>query len=292
MLSYILLSPMSCMNKNKTNEQEIAEHYQHGNLLTAIEYALKKQGKNKAELSLEDLSPLDEFHIGGRTASENFLGQLHFKPPQNILDIGCGLGGAARLVANTYQSFVTGIDLTPEYIETGNILSDWLDLSHKVKLKQASALDLPFEKAQFDGAYMIHVGMNIENKRQLFSEVFRVLKPQSLFGIYDVIQQSTGNLIYPVPWAENSHQSYVSNIDEYKENLLSAGFEIIALNNQRNFALDFFKQVRKKNKVNASISRLGVHILMKTSAHQKLINLRSNIEDNIVAPIEIIAHKC
>jgi len=280
------------MHRKQIDEDEIAEHYQHGHLLISIKDALQKQGKNISELSIEDLAPVDEFHIGGRKASKHFLAQLHLKPQQSILDVGCGLGGAARFVANTYQSLVTGIDLTPEYIETGNELSNWLGLSNKVKLKQASALNLPFEEAHFNGAYMMHVGMNVEDKKQLFSEIYRVLKPNSLFGIYDVMQQNTGDIIYPVPWATLNNNSYLTSIDEYKMHLLSAGFKVITINNRRDFAIDYFLQISAANKVNGSLPALGLHTLMQASTNEKLINLRQNIENNMVAPIEIIAFKC
>jgi SAM-dependent methyltransferase len=38
----------------------------------------------------------------------------------HVLDIGCGLGGTARFIASRYGSRVVGIDLTTEYVETGN----------------------------------------------------------------------------------------------------------------------------------------------------------------------------
>ncbi len=46
-----------------------------------------------------------------------------------------------------------------------------------VSYRQGSALDLPFETAAFDGAYMLHVGMNVADKARLFGKVRRLLKP-------------------------------------------------------------------------------------------------------------------
>ncbi len=189
-------------------DKELIEHYTHGDLLKAIEQSLEKAGKPISSLSVADLAPVDEFHIGGRKATENLLQQLAFNDTDHILDIGCGLGGAARYTAHSLRSRVTGIDLTTEYIETGNRLSEWVGLRQKVTLTQGSALDMPFSNDVFDGGYMLHVGMNIENKAGLFGEVFRVLRPGRLFGIYDIMQVNPGRLSYPVPWAsfpENSH---------------------------------------------------------------------------------------
>ncbi len=102
-----------------TYEKTVSEHYSHGNLLKSIEAALPKLGKTINNVTLEDLAPVDEFHIGGRAATDNLLQQLNFTRSKHVLDIGCGLGGAARYVADKYENRVTGIDLTAELI-TGN----------------------------------------------------------------------------------------------------------------------------------------------------------------------------
>jgi NADPH:quinone reductase-like Zn-dependent oxidoreductase len=71
----------------------------------------------------------------------------------------------------------------------------------------------------FDGAYMLRVGMNIVDKDKLALEVARVLRPGSLFGIYDVMQTGPGELAYPVPWATTPDLSAVAKPERYKEAL-------------------------------------------------------------------------
>jgi cyclopropane fatty-acyl-phospholipid synthase-like methyltransferase len=90
--------------------------------VAAIRTGLKSLGKTPDSTTVDDLAAVDEFHIGGRQASEDLLGQLDRSPHHHVLDVGCGLGGAARLVASRYRSRVTGIDLTDEHVETGNAL--------------------------------------------------------------------------------------------------------------------------------------------------------------------------
>ena len=98
---------------------DVPEHYTHGDLLEAIRAGLASLGKAPGNLTADDLASVDEFHIGGRQASMDFLDQLGFAPDMHILDVGCGLGGAARFAAFRYGSRITGIDLTPEYVATG-----------------------------------------------------------------------------------------------------------------------------------------------------------------------------
>ena len=76
-----------------------------------------------------------------------------------------------------------------------------MGLEGAVSYQQGSALALPFAAEIFDGSYMMHVGMNIEEKATLFAKVRRVLKPAGVFGIYDVMREGDGDLSFPVPWA-------------------------------------------------------------------------------------------
>jgi len=272
-------------------DNSVSDHYLHGDLLNAIEAALPALGKTKDNLTIEDLAPVDEFHIGGRLATDNLLRQLNFSAQGHILDVGCGLGGAARYVATNYNTKVSGIDLTQEYIATGKALCNWLSLGDVVTLEQGSALAMPFQAETFDGGYMLHVGMNIDDKVALFSQIFRVLKPGASLGVYDIMRQTDGELTYPVPWASSRETSKLATPEQYIQALNNAGFEVSSQLSRREFALDFFKQLREKNEANGGPPPLGLHTLMQQSAAQKIKNMIDNIANELIAPIEIIAKK-
>jgi len=272
-------------------DNAVSKHYLHGDLLKAIQTAITKLGKTVDSVTIEDLAPVDEFHIGGRLATQHFLDQLNFSERDHILDVGCGLGGASRFVANKYKNYVTGIDLTQEYIETGKALCSWVKLDKYITLQQGSALSTPFQDETFDGSYMMHVGMNIEDKAQLFTEIYRVLRPGSFFGVYDVMRLKDGELIYPVPWATDRSTSKLATPDEYRQALADAGFEITKENNRRDFALDFFKQLRAKTEASGGPPPLGLHTLMQESTTEKIKNMINNISEGYIAPAEVIARK-
>jgi SAM-dependent methyltransferase len=145
-------------------EQSVAQHYTHGRLEQAILDAAAAAGKDIDRLQVDDLAAADEFHIGGRKATAELAQQLGLRPDMRLLDIGSGLGGAARYFAHRHGCTVNGIDLTEEYVVTANALARRVGLSDQVVCRQGSALDMPFPAASFDGAYMLHVGMNIADK--------------------------------------------------------------------------------------------------------------------------------
>ena len=269
----------------------VSDSYLHGDLLNAIEASLGKLGKTTDSVSVEDLGPVDEFHIGGRLTTKSFLDQLNISKQDHVLDVGCGLGGATRFVAKEYGSRVSGIDLSEEYIETGKSLSNWVNLGKQISIHQGSALSMTYKDKTFDSGYMLHVGMNIEDKAKLFSEIFRVLKEGANFGVYDIMRQNGGELAFPVPWASDNRTNKLATPDQYKQAMREAGFEVSTETDRSKFALEFFKQMRAKTEANGGPPPLGLHTLMKESTPVKLKNMVDNIAAGYIAPVEIIAQK-
>ena len=123
--------------------------------------------------------------------------------------MGAGLGGPARLCAATHGCTVRGIDLTPEYIAAGNAISSWPAIAAatggRVTLAVADALDMSAEVADgsVDAAYMLHVGMNIADKRGLAAEIFRALRSGGRFGVFDMMAGAGEGaaLAFPLPFA-------------------------------------------------------------------------------------------
>ena len=275
----------------KSTESSVAGHYTHGGLEAAIGAALAAAGKDLGSLTPGDLAPVDEFHIGGREATEHFAQMLKITPGMHLLDIGSGIGGAARHLAATYGARVTGIDLTDECVTVATALADWVGLSEQVSFRQASALDLPFEAGSFDGATMLHVGMNIADKARLFAEAARVLKPGGRIGVYDVMRTGEGALAFPVPWAADEATSFLARASDYKAALTAAGFEIAAEENRRNFAIAFFETLRARRQSQDGPPPLGLHILMGAEAQAKIANMVRNLMDGLIAPVVIVARK-
>ncbi len=272
-------------------QQDISTHYTHGELIAAIRAGIEALGKTTNSITLNDLAALDEFHIGGRQASRHFLDQLGLASDKHVLDVGCGLGGAARFAASHYRCRVDGIDLTPEYVETGRTICQWVGLDDRISLHQGSALSLPFAGSAFDCAYMLHVGMNIDNKVKLCSEIARVLRPGAVFGIYDVMKTGEGELTFPVPWATTAQSSAVAEPAQYRSALEASGFALTAELNRRDFALAFFDELQAKTMAAGGPPPLGLHILMGRNAADKIRNMIANISTGLIAPVEMIARK-
>lgn len=269
----------------------VSTHYATDGLLERIDAGIRALGKDIDAASVQDLGPVDEFHVGGRPATTQLCDELGLTPQSSVLDIGSGIGGTARFISSTFGCAVTGIDITPEYVEVADVLTSRLGLEEQVTFRTASALDLPFDDATFDRAIQLHVGMNIADKAALFAEIYRVLQPGGWFGLYDVMALSPAAVTYPVPWASNAKMSHVASPDLYRQALADAGFVVSSETDQSQLANEFFAQARKKAAASPETAPLGVHLLMGADAPTKLGNLVAAVEGGIIAPIQMICHK-
>jgi ubiquinone/menaquinone biosynthesis C-methylase UbiE len=270
-----------------TVEQTVAQHYTHGSLEAALIDGLRRSGKNAERIDPDDLAPADEFHIGGRQATVEFADQLGLRPGMALLDIGSGFGGPARYFAHHRQCRVTGIDLTDEYVRVAAALSERAGLGGGLRFVQGSALALPFPPASFDGAYMLHVGMNIADKATLFGQVKRTLRPGGVFGVYDVMRIGSGDLAFPVPWARTAENSFVAEADDYRRLLREAGFAVEKERERRAFAIEFFRKMQARV-AESGLPPLGLHIAMGADFREKVRILVANLENGLVAPVEMI----
>lgn len=206
----------------------VEAHYRgSGDLAARIRDQLVAAGKDLARLTTRDLATVDEIHIRGRQATLDLAARMELTPESQVLDIGSGLGGPARTLAETYGCQVTGIDLTRSFCDAATELSRWVGLSDKVRFVHGDATDLPFAPASVDAAMTIHAAMNIPNKDALYAGARRVLKPGRVFAVYDVLQGEGGPVVFPVPWARDAALSYLATPEELRRLLRAAGFTVV-----------------------------------------------------------------
>lgn len=269
------------------DEAAVARHYGDAGLLARIDGGLEAQGVDPDNPTIDDLAAIDEFHIGGRAATEYALAMLAPKAGQHLLDVGCGIGGTARLIAARFGCSVHGIDLTPEYIDVARTLTERVGLGARVGFDVANALAMGFDDGAFDGAVTMHVAMNIANREGLYREIARVMKPGAALCLYDLMKKGEEALVYPVPWAETAATSHLTTPDQTAALLDGAGLDVTQVDDRSDAAIAFFHQLA----ADAGPPPLGVHLLMGDTWRQKFANVTGNIEGGRVSPVVIIARR-
>ena len=217
-----------------------------GQLVEAISSALDAAGVDRTALRPADLAAVDEFHIRGRRATMEIIEALAVTADSRVLDLGSGLGGPARTLAEVAGCTVTGVDLTPEFCQAAAALSEWTGLSGRTSFQvgDATATGLPDESV--DAVMTVHVAMNIPDKPALYAEAFRVLRPGGRFVAYDVLQGEGGEVHYPLPWAADSSTSFPAALEDMRRLLPSAGFDVISEIDSSDESLSWFQHMRAK----------------------------------------------
>ena len=253
---------------------KVRAHYNPTDLTGRIKSALAKITSGEQTWTVPQLAPLDQFHVRGILATAELAGFAGVGPSTRVLDLGCGIGGPARYLAATFGCNVTGVDLSPAFIDAANYLTARCGLSDRARFEVGDALDLPFEDAAFDTIFLQHVAMNIENRPVLYAEVRRILAPSGRFVNYDLVLRD-GDVIYPTPWARDPSTSFLLSEGATRTALEQAGFKVRLWRDDTETALDWFKAVQA-----GPPSGLNLAVVMGPDFLPATGNLVRNIREN------------
>ena len=203
----------------------VEAHYSASGIEARILAALRAVGLDPEQpLTPEQLGPLDHFHTGGFKASRELQELAQIRAEDRVLDIGAGLAGAARMLAHSPGCRVDCIELTTDYCAGAELLNQLTGLDDRIDVYQGSALDLPFPDDSFDAAWMQNVGMNIADKRTLYFEICRVLKPGGRFAFQEMAAGEEPAIYFPLPWATDPADNFLVSVEEMQTLLGECGF--------------------------------------------------------------------
>lgn len=107
-----------------------------------------------------------------------FFGLLNLKATDHVLDVGCGSGGPALFLAHEIGCQVTGIDVNEAGIGAGTRLAVEAGAQEQVRFQVADVRDsLPFADDTFDAIVCMDAICHMPDRRRLFAEWHRLLKP-------------------------------------------------------------------------------------------------------------------
>jgi ubiquinone/menaquinone biosynthesis C-methylase UbiE len=268
----------------------IEQHYTRQDLGNVILAALENAGKDVNNLKAEDLAPIDEFHVRGRKATIELARDAGLGLDMHVLDVGSGVGGPSRYIAQEFGCRVTGIDLTEEYCLAAQMLALRIGLSNLVTYRQGDACALPFPDAAFDVVWTQHTAINIPDKTTLYREMFRVLKNGGTLAIYDILAGPASPIHFPVPWARLPEDSHLVTADELRPLLEKSGFTIASWKDTTDVALAWFTNVSKKIQ-QSGLTPLGIHVLLGDDFKLMARNQRKNLEEDRIVLAQIVARK-
>jgi len=268
----------------------IAQHYEKSSLVERLKTALAELGLGDKKLSSQDLAQLDHFHSRGLDATIDLADALNIKSSDRVLDIGSGLGGPSRYLAERFGCKVQGVDLSQSFVDAADFLAARSDVAGKVSYQQGNALSLPFDDGSFDVACTQHVAMNISDRAGLYKEAFRVLGSGGRLGIFDVVALSCEPLHYPVPWAAGPETSFLVTANEMSHALAQQGFRVASWVDSTEAGIAWFAERASERKTDAA-GKIGIQVVMGPNFGVMVANLARNLREGRAALVQTVWEK-
>jgi len=124
---------------------------------------------------------------GGEDSTDRFTSKLNLEHGQKVLDIGCGIGGAAFFMANKYSVNVYGMDLSSNMISIANEYRSKMSaaVQHRVQFHVEDATLMEYPENFYDVIYSRDTILHIDDKLSLFKKIMKSLKPGGKLMISD-----------------------------------------------------------------------------------------------------------
>src|SRR5690349_4303046 len=147
--------------------------------------ALRAAGRAGERIAIDDLVGIDEFHALGRPATMALAELAGIGRGEAVIDVGAGLGGPARFLADRYGARVTAVEPTRRFREACAELTRRAGLEAAVTTVDGTATDLPVADGSMDVAWMQAVAISVPDKRAMARELRRVLRTGGRLAFFD-----------------------------------------------------------------------------------------------------------
>ena len=184
-------------------------------------------------LAVADLTPFDQYHYEGADAVDQAAIALAASSATRVLDIGAGLGGPARYLANATGAHVTALELQADLDALGASLTDRCGLADQVRHVRGNILDRDIGRTlggrSFDAMMSMLCILHIPDRDALFHNCARVMAPGGRIFIDDYYQRGALTPEEREDLATQVACPYLPTLDEYGAQIRRAGFTAIGI---------------------------------------------------------------
>ena len=208
---------------------------------------LREIGKSTSStLLVEDLTKFDQLHYHGTDAIDIFIEKLEINEKTKILDVGSGIGGPARYLADKTGAEITAIELQSDQNNLAKDLTKKCGLSNKVNHICGDILDYDFKNQTFDAVVSWLTLYHIANHEILLKKLFDLLNPNGFFYTEDITSRINLSNADRKEIKKEIYGIHLPYFDKYISNLEQNGFKLIFSEDMSSSWTDFTKERIKK----------------------------------------------
>ena len=189
---------------------------------------LKEIGKINSEfLNVEELTNFDQLHYCGTEAVDFSINKIGIDSSMNILEIGSGIGGPARYIANKTGANVIALELQSDQNNIALDLTKRCRLSTKVRHVCGDFLTYDWKGKKFDAIVSWLALYHIFDHKILLQKCFDCLKPRGFFYAEDLFSRKPFSKKEFSELLKEIYANYLPDVQTYKSEIEKTGFNLI-----------------------------------------------------------------
>ena len=202
------------MNLYKTTDRFL-NNYKH----------LKKSLKRAP--TLEEISDIDQLHYNGIEAVNEAILKTKIKENKIVLDIGSGIGGPARYLANKTNSIIYAVELQKSLNDIASELTNNYKLEKNIFHINADILKYNFNKIKFNNIVSWLALYHIPKRDELLKILYNLLENKGYMYVEDFYLKKNITNNEKKLLAKNFHANHLVPLKTYKEELKNNKFYLL-----------------------------------------------------------------
>ena len=178
-------------------------------------------------LTVADLLPFDQYHYFGALAVDQAIAALAIEAAGRVLDVGSGLGGPARYMAEKTGCRVTAIELQSDLDDVARSLTARCGLAGRVEHVCGDVLTAALEAGGYDAVVSWLAVYHIAEPGRLFARLHDALRPGGMIYVEDFFLHGGFSAEEQPILDEVIYAQSLPKRDEYIGHLKDAGFHDI-----------------------------------------------------------------
>ncbi|MFP4285861.1 MAG: methyltransferase domain-containing protein [Desulfovermiculus sp.] len=177
---------------------------------------------------------------GEPQATRNIINQMDWKPGIRVLDVGSGLGGPARVMAEEYGAVVTGVDLTDDTVQIAKERHEKNGMAN-VSFHQGDIHQVQWGENAFDVIWSRETLLHVPEKDLLFQKFYTWLAPGGRIMITDYARKEGR--------ASDKFEKYIHEsgyplleMETYGDHIRQAGFEQVTVEDQTEYLIQLLEE--------------------------------------------------